>query len=126
MTRLTREQVIAVHRELQAACGGNPDVRDDAVLDTVLEAPFLSCFNQELYQTPQMKAARLCCGFVCMEPMKEGNATTGLHLMLIFLALSDVRMHYSKENLRTLAQALTPSYHLYEDVLTWILTYQFM
>ena len=124
MTRMTKSQLISIHRDLQTATGGNPDVRDDAVLDRVLEAPYLSCGDNELYLTPQMKAARLCCGFVCDEPMVAGNVKTGLHLMLIFLSLCDIHMYYTKDNLRALAELLAPSHQLYEDVLSWILQHQ--
>ncbi|WP_191396146.1 Fic family protein [Flavonifractor sp. An306] len=126
MTRMTKAQVIAIHRDLQNSTGGNPDVRDDDMLDNVLAAPFQSRLNHELYLTPQMKAARLCCGFVCDSPMSAGNAKTGIHLMLIFLSLCDVNMHYSADNLRSLVDMLKPSHHLYEDVLSWILDHQFM
>lgn len=125
MTRLTTHQIIAIHQDLQRAIGGNPDIRDEAVLNKVLEAPFVQCGGWDLYTTTQMKAARLCCGFVCDAPMVEGNARTGLHLMLLILAIGDVHMYYTKDDLRSLAKVLDPSYHLYEDILYWILAHQF-
>lgn len=124
MIHLTKDQIVTVHTELQALYGGKPGVRDDALLDAVLEAPYQSYHDQELFQTIPMKAARLCCGFVCEAPMMAGNARTGLHLMLIVLGLNDFRLHYTKAELHKLAESLTPSPYLYENVLTWILTCQ--
>lgn len=124
MTRLTTHQIIAIHQDLQQAVGGNPDVRDEAVLNKVLEAPFVQCGGWELYPTVQMKAARLCHGFVCSAPMAEGNARTGLHLMLLILDIGDVHIFYTKDELRSLAGMLKPSSFLYEDILSWILTHQ--
>ena len=59
MKKLSKEQILMLHKQLIQQTGGSDGVRDYNLLDAALEAPF-QCFDgQELYPTLQAKAARL-------------------------------------------------------------------
>lgn len=42
MIRLTKEQVLMLHRQLIESTGGCDGIRDDGLLDSALESPFQS------------------------------------------------------------------------------------
>ena len=49
MIRLTKGQVLQMHAELIAAAGGTGGIRDEALLDAALAAPFISFGGMDLY-----------------------------------------------------------------------------
>ena len=58
MIRLTKQQVILLHRDVIAQSGGSPEIRDEGLLESALNAPFQT-FGIELYPTIIDKAAQL-------------------------------------------------------------------
>ena len=58
MIRLTKGQVLQMHAELIAATGGSSGIRDEALLDAALAAPFMSFGGMDLYPSLEQKAAR--------------------------------------------------------------------
>ena len=40
MIQLTKQQVILLHKEIIAESGGSPEIRDEGLLDSALNAPF--------------------------------------------------------------------------------------
>ena len=59
MIRLTKQQVLRMHEELIRVTGGSHGVRDEALLDAALSAPFISFDGTDLYPALEQKAARL-------------------------------------------------------------------
>ena len=59
MKRLSKEQILLLHSQLIQQIGGSDGVRDYALLESAIEAPFQSFGGDELYPTIQAKAARL-------------------------------------------------------------------
>lgn len=49
MIRLSKEQVILLHKRLIEATGGGDGIRDDGMLDSALANPFQSFGDKELY-----------------------------------------------------------------------------
>lgn len=88
MKRLSKEQVVLLHRRLIELTGGSGGIRDEGMLDSALSNPFQSFGNEELYPSIQAKAAQLCFGIVKNHPMIDGNKRLGAHIMLVFLALN--------------------------------------
>jgi hypothetical protein len=64
MIRLTKGQVLQMHAELIAATGGSSGIRDEALLDAALAAPFMSFGGMDLYPSLEQKAARLGYGLI--------------------------------------------------------------
>ena len=58
MKVLTKEQVIMLHQELVDTYGGIGGIRDEAMLDSALGAPFLSFGGQDVFHTVRQKAVR--------------------------------------------------------------------
>lgn len=78
MIRLSKEQVILLHKRLIEATGGREGIRDEGMLDSALANPFQSFENEELYPSVQAKAAQLCFGIVKNHPMVDGNKRLGM------------------------------------------------
>ena len=99
MIRLTKEQVLMLHRQLIESTGGCDGIRDDGLLDSALESPFQSFSGKELYPSIQTKAARLCYGLIRNHAMLDGNKRIGAHTMLVFLAVNGYELKYTQTEL---------------------------
>lgn len=124
MIRLSKEQVLMLHAQLIEAAGGSPGMRDEALLDSALSAPFQSFDGEDLYPTLCAKAARLCFGLVKNHPMVDGNKRLGAHVMLVFLALNGCELSYTQEELSGTILNLAAGKIGAEDILAWILAHR--
>ena len=120
MIRLTKGQVLRMHMELIAATGGSSGIRDEALLDVALVAPFMSFGGVDLYPSLEQKAARLGYGLIKNHAMIDGNKRIGAHAMLVFLALNDIRLQYTQEELYTIILDVAAGKSSQENLLTWI------
>lgn len=94
MKTLTKSQVLHLHQDLIAVSGGSPEIRDEGLLDSALNAPFQAFEGTELYPTVLEKAARLGFGLIKNHPFVDGNKRIGTHTMLVFLALNHMELEY--------------------------------
>ena len=124
MIKLTKQQVLNLHKQLIDTTGGISGVRDENMLISALETPFQSYEGQELYPSIQAKAARLCYGLVKNHAMIDGNKRIGVHVMLVFLALNGVELQYTQKELYSIILELASSKIEYEDLLKWIIEHK--
>ena len=96
MIILSKQQIIFMHTELIRQTGGSDGIRDNALLDSALDAPFQEFSGQELFPTIQLKAARLGYGLIKNHAMIDGNKRIGAHAMLMFLALNGIELEYTQ------------------------------
>lgn len=99
MIILSKEQVITLHEQLIAETGGISGLRDEGILESALYAPFQTFGNVEPYPSLQQKAARLGFGLIMDHPFIDGNKRTGTHTMLVFLALNNIELEYTQQEL---------------------------
>lgn len=59
MIVLTKEQVLMLHAQLITETGGSPGLRDEALLESALYAPFQSFETHEIYPSILQKVAPL-------------------------------------------------------------------
>ena len=59
MKRLTKAQVLMLHRELIRQTGGKDGLLDEGLLDSALSAPFHSLGGTDAFPSIQQKGARL-------------------------------------------------------------------
>lgn len=64
MRILTKQQVLSLHQMLIEQSGGSPEIRDDGLLESALNAPFQSFGDTDLYPSLLEKAARLGYGLL--------------------------------------------------------------
>lgn len=99
MIFFTEEQVKKIHSILISKTGGLDGVREDNLLDSALKSPFQTFDSKELYPEIIDKAAQLCYSMVENHPFIDGNKRIGVHLMLIFLELNNVKINYTQKEL---------------------------
>lgn len=94
MIRLTKKQVILLHRDIIAQSGGSLEIRDEGLLDSALNAPFQTFAGMELYPTIIEKASRLGYSLIKNHAFVDGNKRIGAHTMLVFLTLNGIEIEY--------------------------------
>ena len=124
MKRLTKQQVLRMHKELIRVSGGSEGVRDEGLLESALETPFQEFAGEALFPTIQAKAARLGYGLVKNHAMIDGNKRIGAHVMLVFLSLNGIELSYTQKELYTVILQVAAGECSTEELLDWILTHQ--
>ena len=124
MIRITKKQVLILHKQLIDEYGGSPGVRDENLLESALETPFQSFGGEELYPSIQAKAARLCYGLVKNHSMVDGNKRIGAHAMLVFLALNGRELEYTQKELSDIILEIAAGSKECDDLLQWIIEHE--
>ncbi len=120
MIRLTKQQVILLHRDVIAQSGGSPEIRDEGLLDSALNAPFQTFAGMELYPTIIDKAAHLGYSLIKNHAFVDGNKRIGTHAMLVFLLLNGIDVAYKDEELTQLILGVAAGEISSEQLLAWL------
>lgn len=80
-----RTEALFYHRELIRRFGGSDGVRDEGILDASLNRPFATFGGQDLFPSPQEKAAAMMHGIITGHPFIDGNKRTGYALGRLIL-----------------------------------------
>ena len=120
MIRLTKQQVIMLHQEVIAQSGGSPEIRDEGLLDSALNAPFQTFAGMELYPTIIDKAAHLGYSLIKNHAFVDENKRIGTHAMLVFLLLNGIDVAYKDEELTQLILGVAAGEISSEQLLAWL------
>ena len=120
MIRLTKQQVILLHKDVIAQSGGSPEIRDEGLLESALNAPFQTFSGMELYPTIVDKAARLGYSLIKNHAFVDGNKRIGAHAMLVFLALNDIEVEYEDAEFIKLVLDVAAGEIPAEQLLAWL------
>lgn len=96
---LTLDQVLRVHAHQIAVYGGSPGIRDVGLLESALAMPEAVAFGDDLHPTLHEKAAAYLFHLTKNHPFVDGNKRVGLAVCLTFLALNDVWVHTTEDEL---------------------------
>ena len=124
MIRITKKQVLMLHKQLIDEYGGSHGVRDENLLESALETPFQSFGGEELYPSVQAKAARLCYGLVKNHSVVDGNKRIGAHAMLVFLALNGRELEYTQKELSDIILEIAAGSKECDDLLQWTIEHE--
>ena len=124
MKRLTKEHVLQLHSAQIDEFGGEDGIRDEALLDSALAAPFHTFGGQFLLKTVQQCAARLGFGIIANHPFVDGNKRTGAHAMLVMLKINGVLLAYTQEELYEMILEVAGGTSRFEDLLDWIVHHE--
>ena len=102
----TVDHVLAIHRRMIAAFGGDATVRDHGLLDSAVMMPAARFRGRFLHQdVPAMAAAYLF--HLCKNhPFLDGNKRTALASAEVFLLLNDRRLTATDEQFEELTRAV--------------------
>ena len=92
MKKLAKSQIVFLHEILIKYSGGADGVRDMGLLESALEAAFISFGGVSKYPTLQSKAARLAVGLIKNHPFVDGNKRIGVLAMILFLEINGIKL----------------------------------
>lgn len=121
MIKFSREKVLLLHKLITEETGGDPNVRDIALLESALESAFATFDGVELYPTKQEKGARLGYALISNHAFVDGNKRIGIFAMLIFLEVNGVRIRPTNEDVARVGLAVASGEMKYPELLEWIL-----
>ena len=121
MKRLTKAQVIKMHRLLIQETGGSEGIRDEGLLDSALNAPFQTFDGEDVYKTVQAKAAKLGFFLINNHPFIDGNKRIGTLVMLVFLEINGIEIKCTYDELIKLGLGLADGTVNNKDLLGWII-----
>ena len=124
MKTLSKRQVLALHSALIQEFGGSDGVRDEGLLESALATPFQTFGGEPIYPSLQAKAAQLGFGLVCNHPFVDGNKRIGAHVMLVFLAVNGVDLHYEQQELIDIILSVASGKTDRHGLLQWILDHE--
>jgi death-on-curing family protein len=124
MIRLTKEQIIILHKHLIEETGGTDGLRDEGLLDSALNAPFQGYGTIDAFPSLQQKAARLGYGLIQNHAFIDGNKRIGTHAMLVFLALNGIDLEYTQDELSEMVFGVASGKISFENMLNWIISHQ--
>jgi death-on-curing protein len=98
-TFLTADEVLAIHADQIERYGGALGIRDRGLLESALAMPEATYSGEELHASLCEKAAAYLFHLVKNHPFVDGNKRAGLAVSLAFLALNEVRITATDEEL---------------------------
>ena len=121
MIKFSQEKVLLLHKLITEETGGDPNIRDLALLDSALESAFQTFDGQELYPTKEEKGARIGYALISNPAFVDGNKRIGMYVLLTFLEVNGIRIYPSEEEVVRVGLAVASGEMKYEELLEWIL-----
>ena len=121
MIKFSQEKVLLLHKLITEETGGDPNIRDLALLDSALESAFQTFDGQELYPTKEEKGARIGYALMSNHAFVDGNKRIGMYVLLTFLEVNGIRIYPSEEEVVRVGLAVASGEMKYEELLEWIL-----
>jgi len=120
----TEEQVKKIHSSLISKTGGLDGTRERNLLDSALKSAFQTFDSKELYPEIIDKAAQLCYSMIENHPFVDGNKRIGVHLMLVFLELNNVKINYTQKELIDFGLGIASGKISRDGIKEWILEHK--
>lgn len=120
MIKFSNEKVLLLHKLITGETGGDPNVRDIAMLDSALESAFQTFDGKELYPTKEEKAARIGFSLISNHAFVDGNKRIGMYILLTFLETNGIKIRPTNEEVARVGLSVADGKMKYEDLLKWI------
>lgn len=124
MIKLSKEKVMLLHTLVTAETGGDPNIREIALLESALESAYATFDGVELYPTLQEKGARIGFSLISNHAFVDGNKRIGIFVMLIFLEVNGIRLRPTNDELARVGLAVAAGEMKYKDLLDWVIQNQ--
>ena len=121
MIKFSQEKVLLLHKLITEETGGDPNVRDIALLNSALESAFQTLDGKELYPTKEEKGARIGYALISNHAFVDGNKRIGMFVLLTFLETNGIKIHPTVDDVARVGLAVAAGEMKYEDLLEWIL-----
>ena len=117
MIKFTKERVLTLYKIMVDKIGGAFGIKDNAMLESALEAPYQTFGGEELFPTLIEKGARLGYGLVSNHPFIDGNKRIGLLVMLTFFEVHDIKLDFTNKEIEHIIMRIADGSYKYEDLL---------
>lgn len=121
MIKFSQEKVLLLHKLITEQTGGDPGIRDIALLDSALESAFQTFDGKELYPTKEEKGARIGYALISNHAFVDGNKRIGMYVLLTFLEINGIKIHPSVDDVARVGLAVASGEMKYEELLEWII-----
>ena len=121
ITEILLEDILEFHSELEESdIPVEEGVRDMALLESAVNAPFQTFGGQDLFPSIYEKAARLLYGIANNHAFVDGNKRTAVHAMEVFLIMNRVSLDYTIDEMEIMVIGIADNTLTYEDAARWI------
>ena len=120
MIKFSKEKVLLLHKFIAQETGGSIGVRDEALLESALEAAFAGFGDKEFYPTKEEKGARLGYTLISNHAFVDGNKRIGMYIMLTFLEVNGIRLECTNEEIVDVGLSVAAGTMGYEALLDWV------
>lgn len=120
MKRLSLAQVKAMNGLLVVETGSKAAIRDEALLEQMVNAPWQTFDGEDVYRGLEAKAARLAYGIIDGRPFTGSNARIGMLAMLTLLEINGVTLHCNDEAIVETARSVEHGEMTQGQLLQWI------
>ena len=124
MIKFTKEKILLLHKILAEATGGGVGIRDEALLDSAIEAAFAGYGDREFYPTKEEKGARLGYALISNHAFLDGNKRIGIYVMLSFLEMNGIRIQCTDAELVRVGLSFADGSMKYEALLQWVIDHR--
>lgn len=121
MIKFSQEKVLLLHKLITEETGGDPNIRDFALLESALESAFQTFGGNELYPSKEEKGARLGYALISNHAFVDGNKRIGMYVMMIFLEVNGIKIDPTVDDVARVGLAVASGKMKYDDLLEWII-----
>ncbi|MBR6633015.1 MAG: type II toxin-antitoxin system death-on-curing family toxin [Clostridia bacterium] len=121
MIKFSKDKVLLLHKLITEETGGDPSLRDIALLDSALESAFQTFDGKELYPTKEEKGARIGYSLISNHAFVDGNKRIGMYVLLTFLEVNGIKIKPTVDDVARVGLAVASGKMGYEDLLDWII-----
>ena len=120
MIKFSKDKVLLLHKLIAQETGGSIGVRDEALLESALEAAFSGFGDKEFYPTKEEKGARLGYNLISNHAFVDGNKRIGMYVMLTFLEVNGIHMDCTNDDVAETGLAVASGKMDYDALLQWV------
>ena len=106
MIQISQDKVLALHELMAKETGGDPGIRDQALLNSALESAFQTFDGQELYPTIEEKGARIGFSLIANHAFIDGNKRIGMFVLLVFLEINEIKVKTTNDEVARVGLAV--------------------
>ncbi len=121
MIKFSEEKVLLLHKLITEATGGDPNIRDKAMLNRAIESAFATFDGKGLYPAKEEKGARLGYSLISNHAFVDGNKRIGMYVLLTFLETNGIKLRPTNDEVARVGLAVAAGEMKYEDLLDWII-----
>ena len=120
MIKFSKDKVMLLHKLMTEETGGDPNLRDVALLESALESAFQTFDGKELYPTKEEKGARIGYSLISNHAFVDGNKRIGMYILLAFLETNGIKLSVTDHDIVQAGLAVASGEMDYDALLSWV------